>query len=192
MWHCFNSQPPEGGWQCAGVRQCAGVWVSTHSRPKAAGKRMKRGKYGNLFQLTAARRRLDRLALAVVPRQPFQLTAARRRLDKFASIGNWCALFQLTAARRRLEPIKVIKKSQVGFQLTAARRRLEAISLGAARRTIVSTHSRPKAAGPFLNIITIIYNVSTHSRPKAAGYSIFAQPKCFAVSTHSRPKAAGC
>ena len=34
-------------------------------------------------------------------------------------------------------------------------------------------------------------SVSTHSRPKAAGPSIDANPTPFVVSTHSRPKAAG-
>ena len=34
--HSFNTQPPEGGWMRAG-EICALKWVSTHSRPKAAG-----------------------------------------------------------------------------------------------------------------------------------------------------------
>ena len=33
----------------------------------------------------------------------------------------------------------------------------------------VSTHSRPKAAGPEINGETLKAVVSTHSRPKAAG-----------------------
>ena len=33
----------------------------------------------------------------------------------------------------------------------------------------VSTHSRPKAAGPANGIFYPLFNVSTHSRPKAAG-----------------------
>ena len=32
----FNSQPPEGGW-ATGCNAAADDWVSTHSRPKAAG-----------------------------------------------------------------------------------------------------------------------------------------------------------
>ena len=35
---------------------------------------------------------------------------------------------------------------------------------------IVSTHSRPKAAGNWRGEIDTIYRVSTHSRPKAAGF----------------------
>ena len=78
---------------------------------------------------------------------------------------------------------------------------------------MVSTHSRPKAAGPCVLLINLIEVVSTHSRPKAAGSYLPLQnqvswfqhtaarrrlggkpyspvnPK--GVSTHSRPKAAG-
>ena len=32
----FNTQPPEGGWMADGMGNLIG-WVSTHSRPKAAG-----------------------------------------------------------------------------------------------------------------------------------------------------------
>ncbi len=70
-----------GGWG-ASRATAAGRIISTHSRAKAAGKKPVRSlaRVGELFQLTAARRRLgtvyeerDRLRI-------FQLTAARRRL----------------------------------------------------------------------------------------------------------------
>ena len=57
---------------------------------------------------------------------------------------------------------------------------------------VVSTHSRPKAAGRILLLFRLLITVSTHSRPKAAGFSIFGGFDGFFVSTHSRPKAAGC
>ena len=77
------------------------------------------------------------------------------------------------------------------FQHTAARRRLVAgvaipVSFG-----MVSTHSRPKAAGKHFEHMIEDPRVSTHSRPKAAGSLKGAQPFIYAVSTHSRPKAAG-
>ena len=56
---------------------------------------------------------------------------------------------------------------------------------------VVSTHSRPKAAGFALSHPNGTTFVSTHSRPKAAdltGNDSFYRRK---VSTHSRPKAAG-
>ena len=34
---CFNTQPPEGGWDLLGAGVVRQVLVSTHSRPKAAG-----------------------------------------------------------------------------------------------------------------------------------------------------------
>ena len=33
----FNTQPPEGGWVCNFSVATSESWVSTHSRPKAAG-----------------------------------------------------------------------------------------------------------------------------------------------------------
>ena len=80
---------------------------------------------------------------------------------------------------------------RVLFQHTAARRRLGArVGLQCFQST-VSTHSRPKAAGPNVEFIELDKLVSTHSRPKAAGGENFCQLYEPDVSTHSRPKAAG-
>ena len=78
---------------------------------------------------------------------------------------------------------------------------------------MVSTHSRPKAAGAKAVVPAIPHKVSTHSRPKAAGaqsqrltfrnsgfntqppeggWPVLLEVQVFkTVSTHSRPKAAG-
>ena len=56
---------------------------------------------------------------------------------------------------------------------------------------MVSTHSRPKAAGFFPEYWLSFMAVSTHSRPKAAGQTKGSNSSFFSVSTHSRPKAAG-
>ena len=77
------------------------------------------------------------------------------------------------------------------FQHTAARRRLEKILKSDVDKYIVSTHSRPKAAGYKMIFGTKETLVSTHSRPKAAGYKMIFGTKETLVSTHSRPKAAG-
>ena len=53
----FNTQPPEGGWPMP-FEPTEEDFVSTHSRPKAAGARTAFGGIPNLFQHTAARRRL--------------------------------------------------------------------------------------------------------------------------------------
>ena len=57
--------------------------------------------------------------------------------------------------------------------------------------TVVSTHSRPKAAGGIEDKYEALDLVSTHSRPKAAGVSSDEKRLSDSVSTHSRPKAAG-
>ena len=99
------------------------------------------------------------------------------------------------------------------FQHTAARRRLEVFINFMMFSFMVSTHSRPKAAGGYGVGIHPNNKVSTHSRPKAAGCSLSKSRSCFFcfntqppeggwvipvernhsrhVSTHSRPKAAG-
>ena len=56
------------------------------------------------------------------------------------------------------------------FQHTAARRRLVDCDTEEAKRLMVSTHSRPKAAGNRPPVLCPSCEVSTHSRPKAAGY----------------------
>ena len=55
-----------------------------------------------IFQLTAARRRLDQITIAQFKFKTFQLTAARRRLENHLNAIIWIVVFQLTAARRRL------------------------------------------------------------------------------------------
>ena len=77
------------------------------------------------------------------------------------------------------------------FQHTAARRRLALSKPDIITIANVSTHSRPKAAGPPLPIVRRNIRVSTHSRPKAAGLGLAVNGTGGEVSTHSRPKAAG-
>ena len=55
--------------------------------------------------------------------------------------------FQHTAARRRLGEVVPDKDGDGKFQHTAARRRLVAALTFGTLRNVVSTHSRPKAAG---------------------------------------------
>ena len=56
---------------------------------------------------------------------------------------------------------------------------------------IVSTRSRPKAAGDGVRPEHSDGLVSTRSRPKAAGLSLLGKTREEVVSTRSRPKAAG-
>ena len=55
-------------------------FVSTHSRPKAAGQFVSTQSHRNRFQHTAARRRLKPIKLLKETSKAFQHTAARRRL----------------------------------------------------------------------------------------------------------------
>ena len=77
------------------------------------------------------------------------------------------------------------------FQHTAARRRLEGVGVAVFVQEVVSTHSRPKAAGMIHQRFNVGAIVSTHSRPKAAGLQEVNILLNTGVSTHSRPKAAG-
>ena len=77
--------------------------------------------------------------------------------------------FQHTAARRRLDLAMGNTPTFKLFQHTAARRRLAAGMPFLINLPMVSTHSRPKAAGSYDAVMLMSSPVSTHSRPKAAG-----------------------
>ena len=101
----------------------------------------------------------------------FQHTAARRRLALLEIDQAVKYVFQHTAARRRLVAMMLANEAKAEFQHTAARRRLVRYRNTALKRSSVSTHSRPKAAGSVHLMTYVRFAVSTHSRPKAAGAS---------------------
>ena len=148
--------------------------------------------YSYAFQLTAARRRLD-ISLYAFLLVGGVSTHSRPKAAGIAPIQHPIHhfKFQLTAARRRLAPLPNKRAGELKFQLTAARRRLVNHRGIIVFVAVVSTHSRPKAAGtPAANSCSNT-SVSTHSRPKAAGLIKVLLIIGFSVSTHSRPKAAG-
>ena len=126
-----------------------------------------------MFQHTAARRRLGGVLLYPVV-QPSVSTHSRpkaagcssgwhllrcRRFNTQPPEGGWmnyclpvhgCLGFQHTAARRRLAKSYTLGNSCLKFQHTAARRRLDLSAACKASSSVVSTHSRPKAAGASL------------------------------------------
>ena len=146
------------------------IHVSTHSRPKAAG-------------YSTACQHLSRVGFNTQPPEGGWL------------FGTPCItsakLFQHTAARRRLGLGLGTPLYCFGFQHTAARRRLESRPKRLKTQILVSTHSRPKAAGVRYRPPKTNPKVSTHSRPKAAGIIKILAFDLSVVSTHSRPKAAG-
>ena len=168
----------------------------------------------NKFQHTAARRRLGDQNNINARMPMFQHTAARRRLVK-PSIrmrfkrprfntqppeGGWAVTgnIRIKAHSFNTQPPEGgwpyrqrARHRKHGFQHTAARRRLAADVFAGVDDKMVSTHSRPKAAGVRVLVWVMAVWVSTHSRPKAAGKVDTAPPSVSSVSTHSRPKAAG-
>ena len=189
---CFNTQPPEGGWISPRKR----LWpeaVSTHSRPKAAGTPQASKGNGTEFQHTAARRRLGPDSLISVNAETVS-THSRPKAAGSPAFQYWLLNrgFQHTAARRRLVFRFLEPNVHVLFQHTAARRRLAAFIVSILLFQLVSTHSRPKAAGLDKRGDSLSCFVSTHSRPKAAGFRRgLGRRYPMGVSTHSRPKAAG-
>ena len=122
--------------------------------------------------------------------------------------------FQHTAARRRLVDAFVSVVTQELFQHTAARRRLGFCACCTSAVVIVSTHSRPKAAGSRTAILvadTSFQHTAARRRLGQHGSLFPARTNRFntqppeggwfgtvafvfdegGVSTHSRPKAAG-
>ena len=88
------------------------------------------------------------------------------------------APFQLTAARRRLASARFQALANEVFQLTAARRRLASPCSSRSRRSRVSTHSRPKAAG-IINTIFTANNMGFNSQPPEGGW----WPSCVSTGT---------
>ena len=125
--------------------------VSTHSRPKAAGGRLRVRLSSLTFQHTAARRRLVWCFFCPTVNMRFQHTAARRRLlygNYFFYDLHW---FQHTAARRRLPRLPLPPIRQTCFNTQPPEGGCSNIySLRLCRP--VSTHSRPKAAGSIITV----------------------------------------
>ena len=124
--------------------------VSTHSRPKAAGK-----VYMDISKIKpVSTHSRPKAAGFVQPKFPFLLPVSTHSRPK--------------AAGKRLPSSKDLSQ----FQHTAARRRLATAAARRVRRNDVSTHSCPKAAGRFKFYRIGFSRVSTHSRPKAAGSTL--------------------
>ena len=142
----FNTQPPEGGWRTP--RSPATSLCGFNTQPPEGGWMPAKAalKVFCMFQHAAARRRLDLRWYGAAPARQFQHAAARRRLDRMTtpkSKKNW---FQHAAARRRLGPYWLFSAYLLGFNTQPP----EGGWVFFARtviRLIVSTRSRPKAAG---------------------------------------------
>ena len=80
----------------------------------------------------------------------FQHTAARRRLASYSSENRQCTTgFNTQPPEGGWRGADAMSLPKTMFQHTAARRRLESLIKFVTKHKQVSTHSRPKAAGPF-------------------------------------------
>ena len=133
----FNSQPPEGGWRLMTIRRrltnrfqltaarrrldllpgCRLIrkYVSTHSRPKAAGGVRSHPNRCLPFQLTAARRRLGFVFRHRIHVKWVSTHSRPKAAGVIATVISTEHGFQLTAARRRLDLWRVDTLDQAGF-----------------------------------------------------------------------------
>ena len=186
--------------------------VSTHSRPKAAGTANTGSINPPMFQHTAARRRL--VGYSVIGRVFVKVSTHSR--PKAAGLGKSKLLELLvvsTHSRPKAAGSKSIRRMDVlPFQHTAARRRL-GLPIGKhllCRRfntqppeggwgtpmqrvasSIVSTHSRPKAAGALRCSASRHPSFQHTAARRRLGLRSASTVPVTIVSTHSRLKAAG-
>ena len=106
----------------------------------------------------------------------FQHAAARRRLGIFLLSRKRDPCFNTQPPEGGWGLVCTSADLYIPFQHAAARRRLESTGTGTASPVVVSTRSRPKAAGLASVARAAPIRVSTRSRPKAAG----ADGCCFA------------
>ena len=122
---CFNTQPPEGGWYGSWLWQCLARLVSTHSRPKAAGLHDWALITHQMFQHTAARRRLGRNRDSGIRPIGFNTQPPEGGWSRARRRGCfWLSVSTHSRPKAAGVGIKVFRHTDVGFQHTAARRRL--------------------------------------------------------------------
>ena len=142
----FNTQPPEGGWK---LNTIIAVQIGCfNTQPPEGGWAKIKLSLQQVKVSTHSRPKAAGLEIRVP-------SARRQRFNTQPPEGGWnvfgcgCGLF--------------------AFQHTAARRRLVSVCFVIGMVLVVSTHSRPKAAGYICRVFMDKNDVSTHSRPKAAG-----------------------
>ena len=119
----------------------------------------------------------------------FQLTAARRRLDECASPPNYANMFQLTAARRRLVIACCRPTTALWFQLTAARRRLGHDARYGA--VCVGFNSQPPEGGWRSKIQKSLYCRCFNSQPPEGGWQFTITGLCCLPGFNSQPPEGG-
>ena len=166
---CFNTQPPEGGWQ-AGRQLCLPLH-GFNTQPPEGGWECER------------LQQQSRRGFNTQPPEGGWLL----RVDELCFLAK-------VSTHSRPKAAGLVSFSSNGYSDVSTHSRPKAagtIYHVMTGTTPVSTHSRPKAAGKHGRLLFVSSGVSTHSRPKAAGPKWTRPYRASSVSTHSRPKAAG-
>ena len=147
----FNTQPPEGGWLHCCCEATGKYYVSTHSRPKAAGRVI-------VSMISILKVSTHSRPKAAAPRR--WLRYGRNRSFNTQPPEGGCLLRRVgtrNARRFNTQPPEggcfwrlFVCLFWRWFQHTAARRRLVSLYFVTDTPFPVSTHSRPKAAGASL------------------------------------------
>ena len=210
---CFNTQPPEGGWDlievaplranlfqhtaarrrlaAAAQALAAAYRVSTHSRPKAAGQGLKTGSRPAIVS-THSRPKAAGKQRELIAKANAVSTHSRPKAAGVLRGEARGRIIVSTHSRPKAagRSCAAVVRRCLPFQHTAARRRLGVNTKAVGRSGGFNT--QPPEGGWFAVILAaFVINVSTHSRPKAAGSPNLHAPAFCGVSTHSRPKAAG-
>ena len=146
-----------------------GMWVSTHSRPKAAAEKV----------------------FASNAKQGVSTHSRPKAAANIFKISFDSILFQHTAARRRLQMCKYAFTLGRGFQHTAARRRLLFWLFFVLYQWFVSTHSRPKAAASKLVTLCPI-NTGFNTQPPEGGCKGVSMNFCTPFGFNTQPPEGGC
>ena len=184
----FNSQPPEGGWHEHQLLQVQG-YVSTHSRPKAAGKPSWR----------------NRSVICCFNSQPpeggwlmrCQGRSPNRRFNSQPPEGGWCVpsslpQFGLVSTHSRPKAAgstAPLKASVFPFQLTAARRRLGNLALLGNAGT--GFNSQPPEGGWLHRSLPQQRQGRFNSQPPEGGWLWLLRCVCVRPSFNSQPPEGG-
>ena len=165
----FNTQPPEGGWPLK----------KFISRPFWT------------FQHTAARRRLVCVIVGFTASHCFNTQPPEGGWLGGAALSRSEACFNTQPPEGGWAGGGSLGRMGRSFNTQPPEGGWLHVVADPDRFAVVSTHSRPKAAGAAVAQFLGLLAVSTHSRPKAAGCNDCQHLQQYTVSTHSRPKAAG-
>ena len=152
------------------VQSCGGgIRVSTHSRPKAAGLARRCGRWKHWFQHTAARRRLAKVGTIFKQSGQFQHTAARRRLVSNFSTFSASSCFNTQPPEGGWAKPKTSAAPSRCFNTQPPEGGWQPIC--PEWLSHCSFNTQPPEGGWILEVpcYVVVSRVSTHSRPKAAG-----------------------